>query len=279
MPKGRLLEQHVDLDGPLGVAYERSVGFAKPDHIHTRHMLVLPRGAAVMNIVANGKRHRVDGRHLLWVPRQAPHADESVTTLYDTLALYPATALYERALAEAEVSEADHRRFDGYLGARRSPFFDGLLEQYFATRLVMRTAADPFQERQLLGVALGLLAGKRVTRPVAGAMQDDGLSAGEKAIRFIEANLFLPISLDAIARQAGASTSTLLRSFREATGQTPYAYVKTRRLDEAKHLLEGGKHPVGEVALLVGYEDFSAFSKAFRGKFDKSPSDYLRVAR
>ena len=55
-----------------------------------------------------------------------------------------------------------------------------------------------------------------------------------RTIRFIEANLFLPISLAAIARHAGASTSTLLRSFRRATGLTPYAYVKSRRLDEAK---------------------------------------------
>jgi AraC-like DNA-binding protein len=279
IPKGRLLSQLVDLDGPLGVAYERSVGFFKPDHLHDRHMLVCPRGAAVMDVVANEKRYRVDSRHVLWVPRRTGHADESVTTLYDTLALYPSPALFDATFDDAALGSADRERLDTqYLIVRRSRFFDTLLEHYFFARTVARAATDPFQERQLFGEALRMLAGKRTSVRARAAPEaedsDDVADAGDKAVRFIEANLFMPTSLDAIARHAGASTSTLLRSFRRTTGQTPYAYIKARRLDEAKHLLEGGKHQVGEVAILVGYDDFGAFSKAFRKQFGRSPREY-----
>jgi len=77
-----------------------------------------------------------------------------------------------------------------------------------------------------------------------------------------------------IARQAFASLSTLLRKFRLDTGMSPYGYIKTRRLEEARRLIEAGTHPVGDVAALVGYENLAAFSTAFKKQFGKPPSLY-----
>jgi AraC-like DNA-binding protein len=275
VPRGRLLSQLVDLAGPLGLAYERSVGFSKDEHIHDRHMLVCPRGAAVMDILQGRKRHRVDARHVLWVPKRSPHADAAVTTLYDTLALYPSDALVKRAATEAGLSDTSF--VERYVLAPRTPFLSELLEQYFTTRLVDGAPGEAFQERQLVSAALRALTGSRPepSLRVADATDDVGL----RSLRYIEANLFLPIALSDIARHAGASTSTLLRAFRRTTGQTPYAYIKTRRLDEAGHLLRGGRHAVGEVALLVGYEDFGAFSKAFHRRFRQPPSAVIAARK
>jgi AraC-like DNA-binding protein len=277
IPKGRLLDQLVDLDGPLGVAYERSVGFDKPDHTHDRHMLVCPRGAAIMDVIANGKRYRIDSRHVLWVPRGTLHADEAVTMLYDTLALYPSTGLLDAALDDSGLRGADRERLNQrYLLSKRTGFFDALLERYFYARVIQRSQTEAFQERQLLGEALRAAMGRpRAALRGPREARLDSVGIAEKSIRFIEANLFLPMPLAEIARHAGASTSTLLRSFRSATGRTPYAYIKARRLDEGKHLLEGGEHNVGEVAALVGYTELGAFSKAFRARFRKSPRDCL----
>ena len=100
-----------------------------------------------------------------------------------------------------------------------------------------------------------------------------------RAMRYIEANLFSDVSLPAIARHAFASPSTLLRHFRDDTGKTPHAYIKTRRLEEARRLIEAGTHAVGDVALLVGYENTkhfgtppSSFRKRARGKSGSSSS-------
>ncbi|MBY0384953.1 helix-turn-helix transcriptional regulator, partial [bacterium] len=55
---------------------------------------------------------------------------------------------------------------------------------------------------------------------------------------------------------------------------TPYVYIKNRRLEESLRLLKSGQHTVADVALLVGYESFGAFSEAFKEKYGSSPSTY-----
>jgi AraC family transcriptional regulator len=95
-----------------------------------------------------------------------------------------------------------------------------------------------------------------------------------RAVRYVEANLFSELPLSTIARHAFASPSTVLRHFRRDTGKSPHAYVKTRRLEEARRLLEAGSHPVGDVAMLVGYESFAAFTTAFTRHFGAPPSSF-----
>ncbi len=95
-----------------------------------------------------------------------------------------------------------------------------------------------------------------------------------RALRYIESNLFSKMRLEAIARQAYASPSTLLRQFRRDTGKSPHGYIKTRRLEEARRLIEAGTHPVGDVAMLVGYENFGSFSTTFKKHFGKPPSSF-----
>src|SRR5438552_2025409 len=70
-----------------------------------------------------------------------------------------------------------------------------------------------------------------------------------RAMRYIEANLFSDVPLPAIACHAFASPSTLLRHFRDDTGKTPHAYIKARRMEEARRLLEEGGRAVGDVAM------------------------------
>ena len=65
-----------------------------------------------------------------------------------------------------------------------------------------------------------------------------------------------------------------LRHAHQAIG--PYGYIKARRLEEGRRLIEAGTHPVGDVALLVGYENFGAFSTAFKAHFGRSPSSFRR---
>lgn len=65
-----------------------------------------------------------------------------------------------------------------------------------------------------------------------------------------------------------------LRQFQRDTGKSPYAYIKTRRLEEARRLVEAGTHPVGDVAMLVGYENFGSFSTAFKNHFGRPPSSF-----
>lgn len=278
-PEGHLLDQLVDLGRPMGIAYERGVGFAKGFHTHDRAMVVLPRGSCVVKVRTEGTRspHAIDSASLLIVPRGLQHDDEGVTSIFDTVALYPSAALLDRVAADEGIAPAEVRKVFGRCQKLpRSRWLEQLLQEYFFARVVSRRESPQtlaFFERQLL-VELLASALPRRRAADAGRAVASGESVTGRALRYIESNLFSKLALTAIARQAFASPSTLLRQFRRDTGTTPYGYVKTRRLEEARRLLQAGTHPVGDVAMLVGYENFAAFSTAFKSHFGKAPSSF-----
>src|SRR6202044_3875238 len=61
-----------------------------------------------------------------------------------------------------------------------------------------------------------------------------------------------PLDVAALARTALMSTGHFSRQFRASYGETPYAYLMTRRIERAKALLRGGELSVTEVCLEVG---------------------------
>jgi AraC-like DNA-binding protein len=76
----------------------------------------------------------------------------------------------------------------------------------------------------------------------------------------------------ALTRECGASASSLLRTFKRELDHAPLGYVRARRLDESLLLLKWKRYAVGEVATMVGYKNFAAFSQAFRTRFGMTPS-------
>jgi AraC family transcriptional regulator len=101
----------------------------------------------------------------------------------------------------------------------------------------------------------------------------------QRALKVIEAHLFEADVVLRLPELAGASASTLLRTFKKELGQGPSAYVRARRLDEAVLLLKSKRFTVSEVALRVGYKNFAAFSAAFRSRFGKQPREVRTEAR
>lgn len=65
-----------------------------------------------------------------------------------------------------------------------------------------------------------------------------------KACEYIEQHFAERIYLDQLCRHAGLSKSTLLRAFVKSKGVTPYRYLETIRINEAKKLLSLGIPPV-----------------------------------
>jgi AraC-like DNA-binding protein len=72
-----------------------------------------------------------------------------------------------------------------------------------------------------------------------------------------------PLDVPAMARAAHASPSHFARQFREAYGETPYAYLMTRRIERAMALLRAGDLSVTEVSLAVGCQSLGTFSTRF----------------
>ncbi|MCB0531195.1 MAG: response regulator [Lewinellaceae bacterium] len=98
------------------------------------------------------------------------------------------------------------------------------------------------------------------------------LETFEAYVRKNIANNILSVPL--LAQEFTMSESTLLRQLKRLTGLTPGQYLQEMRLDEARRLLESqAMASVTQVASKVGYSDARAFSRSFRARFGKLPSE------
>src|SRR5688572_15154549 len=96
------------------------------------------------------------------------------------------------------------------------------------------------------------------------------------ALVHIQAHLDRDLSLDALADHAGLSKYHFHELFKSATGETPKEYVERLRLEWAALQLRIRRVAVVDVALECGYRNHETFSRAFRGRFQTSPSEYRK---
>ena len=87
-----------------------------------------------------------------------------------------------------------------------------------------------------------------------------------------------PLDVEALARGVNMSAGHLSRQFRLAYGESPYAYVMTRRIERAMALLRRGDLSVTEVCFAVGCSSLGTFSSRFTDLVGMPPSAYRRRA-
>jgi AraC-like DNA-binding protein len=105
-------------------------------------------------------------------------------------------------------------------------------------------------------------------------MRPSDLAHLRRARDLIDREYARPLDVPAMARAAHASPSHFARQFREAYGETPYAYLMTRRIERAKALLRAGELSVTEVSLAVGCQSLGTFSTRFRELVGVTPGEY-----
>lgn len=93
---------------------------------------------------------------------------------------------------------------------------------------------------------------------------------------YIERKYKSSISNEQLAKLVYISDRTLVRRFKKATGNTPYEYVQRIRIEAAKKLLENRDTGIEQIALEIGYEDFSDFRKVFKRLTGVTPLAYKR---
>jgi AraC-like DNA-binding protein len=83
-----------------------------------------------------------------------------------------------------------------------------------------------------------------------------------------------PLDVAALAQVALMSPAHFARQFRAAYGETPHAYLMTRRIERAMALLRLGELSVTEVCLAVGCTSLGSFSARFTELVGETPSAY-----
>ena len=94
----------------------------------------------------------------------------------------------------------------------------------------------------------------------------------EMDARFADATL----RVGELAALRGVSDVYFRREFRRFYGVSPLEYIKVKRVDAAKRLLETGLYSITDAALSSGFESVSYFSAEFRRLEGFSPSAYIK---
>ncbi|GAA3463466.1 GlxA family transcriptional regulator [Saccharothrix longispora] len=112
-----------------------------------------------------------------------------------------------------------------------------------------------------------------IERPLPAQSANDPIAAVlEWALR----HLAEPLPVERLAGVAHLSRRTFIRAFQASTGTTPAVWVRQRRLDEARRLLESTDLPVDQVAATCGFGSTVTMRQCFTAAFDTSPSEYRR---
>ncbi|MFW5418473.1 helix-turn-helix domain-containing protein [Nocardiopsis sp. CNT-189] len=115
-----------------------------------------------------------------------------------------------------------------------------------------------------------------IERPLPERPEDGAVS---RAMEWAAHHLAEPLPIGRLAAAARMSTRTFVRAFRAAAGTTPAAWVRARRLDEARRMLETTDLPVDRIAEECGFGSAVTMRQNFSAAFRTSPSRYRRRFR
>jgi AraC family transcriptional regulator len=95
----------------------------------------------------------------------------------------------------------------------------------------------------------------------------------------VEVELHRDLALDDLAAAAGLSRAHFARAFRATTGQTPYGYLRSRRVERARLLLHGTDLTAAAIAARTGFSSPSHLGRVFRSLTGVTPGAYRRQLR
>lgn len=95
---------------------------------------------------------------------------------------------------------------------------------------------------------------------------------------YIENHYAQDLTIDHIAHEFYTNPTTLSRSFKKYSGDSPINYLINYRLEKAKTIIETNPAlSIKEIAQSVGYDDSLYFSKLFKKRYGESPSFYAET--
>lgn len=271
-PSSRLLPEHARVDaGPVRVLRAQAVSTVGPTR-SARMKLVYISGGSTQITYDAGSLSMLQGE-IVFLPADRTYVG-SPSTFVETIAVYidPQFALEQlRWLPSTapffeELFSATEPRQLALTPPRRGQLHRRLLEP---TRLETISSDAELQQMAGMAAVFGLIhpAGEKDA-----FTPDSGHPDVEEAIRLLQRCLECPWTVQALADMVALSSSQLTRLFARHMGASPSRYLRETRARRMHQLLIEGVTNVGEAARLVGWNDPSHASRAYRTVFGQAPS-------
>ncbi|WP_339112844.1 AraC family transcriptional regulator [Thioclava sp. GXIMD2076] len=230
----------------------------------------------------DGNVYRYDADHYLAVSvpvpfRMASQADpeEPLLALYLEFDLQLAA---EIAVALEAVGEPMPAQARSLVSSPLEPRMRELLGR------VLATLSDP-QECAILGAGLLRELHYRVLVGPQGSALRAALRQRGPAGRIVESlgrireSFMAGLSVPDLAAGAGMSVPSYHAHFKQLTGTSPVQYIKAMRLHEARLRIARNHGSIAGIAIEVGYQSASQFSRDFRRYFGRSAKEEARWMR
>jgi AraC-like DNA-binding protein len=130
---------------------------------------------------------------------------------------------------------------------------------------------------EVLFIEVLRLAMQDPARPAAGWLAGVGDRIVGAALAALHERPAEAWTLDELARTAHSSRSVLAERFQELVGQSPMQYLTQWRMLLATNLLRHSNVPLARIAEEVGYQNDTAFSRAFRREFGIPPAAWRKA--
>ncbi|PIH56985.1 AraC family transcriptional regulator [Paenibacillus sp. LK1] len=240
-----------------------------PNHFHDYY---------VIGFIEQGKRHLVcnneeymlnTGDMIIFNPHD-PHACEQVDGR---------TLDYRCINIQPEVMRQYVQEITGqdYLPRFTSPVFyqsEHVTSLYELHQMILEEQADFHKEELLLFLLEQLMREYADAEPPI-STQDVTIEIS-RVCEYIETHYMESITLNQLVELTGLSKYHLLRLYTRQKGISPYRYLETIRINQAKRLLEQGQLPI-EVAAQTGFSDQSHFTNFFKKLIGLTPKQYRRI--
>lgn len=95
-----------------------------------------------------------------------------------------------------------------------------------------------------------------------------------RAKDLVDARYAEPITVDDLAAVAGLSRAHFSRMFSRTFGESPHAYLQSRRLERAAALLRFTDRSVADICTMVGLTSVGSFTTTFARVYGKPPAAY-----
>jgi two-component system response regulator YesN len=106
---------------------------------------------------------------------------------------------------------------------------------------------------------------------------DNDKSIIQTVKEYIDYNLDKELTREALAERVYLNQDYLARIFKKETGESVVNYITGKRITIAKEYLEKTNESVNSVAIKVGYDNFSYFTKIFKERVGMTPKDYRSI--